>query len=236
MQEILKDVNAKVAEKEREQRFLEIYKTIDAKSSVLHQGRKFKKSDVLSASRRLMFEGTASLLQPSGGGGGGGSSGGGGAGGGGGPRSVPVVVVVLSDILFFLHENNQKYYFLSPEGKVNGTVRFSICKPNLFLYYCPFSPAWCLSIACWCDGLRTHPAPSPSSCCPPAPAIPIAWPRTPQTSSTWRYRSLPLGRTGPPAFGRLWTLPAPPSRRQRRTPLQRWRPWVSGWRTMGLNR
>ncbi len=121
VRDILKDVNAKVAEKEREQRFLEIYKTIDAKSSVLYQGRKFKKSDVLSSSRRLMFEGTAGLVQPLGSGAGGGVAGAAGPplSSGGGARSVPVVVVVLSDILFFLYENNQKYYFLAPEGKVN---------------------------------------------------------------------------------------------------------------------
>lgn len=98
-QDILKDVNAKVAEKEREQRFLEIYKGIDAKSWVLYQGKKFKKSDILSESRKLMFEGLAVLHQGRG-------------------RSLPVTVVVLSDILFFLQENSQKYHFTTPEGKV----------------------------------------------------------------------------------------------------------------------
>ena len=100
MQDILKDVNSKVAEKEREQRFLEIYKGIDAKSSVMYMGRKFKKSDVLSSSRKLMFEGHGVLQQTR-------------------NRNVPVIVVVLSDILFFLQENNQKYYFIAPESKVS---------------------------------------------------------------------------------------------------------------------
>lgn len=97
-QDNLKDVNSRVAEKEREQRFLEIYEGIDAKSSVQYHGRKFKKSDVLSSSRKLMFEGSAILVQ-------------------GRNRSMPVTVVVLSDILFFLQENNQKYYFFTLENK-----------------------------------------------------------------------------------------------------------------------
>lgn len=66
----------------------------------LSQGRKFKKSDVLAASRKLMFEGTGMLQQ------------------GKNSRQLPITVVVLSDILFFLQESNQKYYFFSPEGKV----------------------------------------------------------------------------------------------------------------------
>ena len=100
LQEILKDVNAKVAEKEREQRFLDIYKAIDAKSSVVYNGKKFKKSDVLQANRKLMFEGLGVLqLQPR------------------HNRSVQVVVVVLSDILFFLQENNGKYYFVALENR-----------------------------------------------------------------------------------------------------------------------
>ena len=89
-----------MAEKEREQRFLSIYKGIDPKSSLAYEGRKFKKSDVLSSSRKLMFEGLAVLHQGRGG------------------RSLPVTVVVLSDIMFFLQESNQKYYFFTPEGKV----------------------------------------------------------------------------------------------------------------------
>jgi hypothetical protein len=95
----LKDVNAKVAEKERDARFLEIYKGIDAKSSAMYNGKKFKKSDVLQSTRRLMFEGVCVLQQPR-------------------NRSLQVTVVVLSDILFFLQENNQKYYFVTPENKV----------------------------------------------------------------------------------------------------------------------
>ena len=98
VRDILKEVNSRVAEKEREQRFLEIYKGIDAKSSVFFEGKKFKKSDVLSSSRKLMFEGSAVLKSDQ-------------------KRSFPVIVVVLSDILFFLNENNGKYYFVAPENK-----------------------------------------------------------------------------------------------------------------------
>lgn len=48
-------VDAQVAEKEREDRKLEIYHRIDAKSSTYYYDNKtkFKKSDILSKDRRL---------------------------------------------------------------------------------------------------------------------------------------------------------------------------------------
>jgi hypothetical protein len=98
-QDILKDINAKVAEKERKQRLFEIYNRVDPKSTLMHNGRKFKKSDILLSDRRLMFEGVATLQQSR-------------------NRSLQINVIVLSDILFFLHENNQKFYFITPENKV----------------------------------------------------------------------------------------------------------------------
>lgn len=52
-QDILVNINAQVAEKEREQRLLEIYHKIDAKSSALYKEQKFKKSDFFSRSRKL---------------------------------------------------------------------------------------------------------------------------------------------------------------------------------------
>ena len=48
------DVNAQVAEKQKEARLLEIYNKIDAKSTAFYKGKKFKKSDLLSGNRRLM--------------------------------------------------------------------------------------------------------------------------------------------------------------------------------------
>ena len=94
-----------MAEKERKQRLFEIYNKIDPKANLvqLGTGRKFKKSDILLADRKLMFEGKATLQQAR-------------------NRTQEVNVIVLSDILFFLHENNQKFYFCSPDilgGKVN---------------------------------------------------------------------------------------------------------------------
>lgn len=100
VKDILKDVNSRVAEKERKQRLFEIYNKVDPKSTLTQNGRKFKKSDILLADRKLMFEGVATLQQTR-------------------NRNLQVNVIVLSDILFFLHENNQKFYFISPEGKVN---------------------------------------------------------------------------------------------------------------------
>ena len=65
----------------------------------MFNGRKFKKSDILSSSRRLMFEGVGTLQQSRG-------------------RMMQVIIVVLSDIVIFMQENNQKYYFITPENKV----------------------------------------------------------------------------------------------------------------------
>ena len=53
-----------VAEKERGQRLLEVYNRMDARSHVSHDGKKFKKSDILLENRKLMFEGVGNLLSP----------------------------------------------------------------------------------------------------------------------------------------------------------------------------
>ncbi|KAF4519313.1 hypothetical protein B566_EDAN005253, partial [Ephemera danica] len=63
VKEILVAVDAQVAEKEKEDRKLEIYNRIDAKSFTTHRNKKFKKSDILSNNRRLRFEGLATLMQ-----------------------------------------------------------------------------------------------------------------------------------------------------------------------------
>ncbi|XP_066589609.1 rho guanine nucleotide exchange factor 2 isoform X2 [Prorops nasuta] len=98
VREILGDVNACVADKEREDRKLEIYNRIDAKSFATYRGQKFKKSDILAFNRVLKFEGAAYLMQGRG-------------------KMTPIVVVVLSDILFFLAERDQKYAFFVPDNK-----------------------------------------------------------------------------------------------------------------------
>ena len=77
----------------------------------MHEGKKFKKSDILSENRKLLFEGVGNLLSP--------------AlvppnTGGKGNRSpapsLPVNILVLSDVVIFLQENNQKYNFVTPES------------------------------------------------------------------------------------------------------------------------
>ncbi|XP_046618335.1 rho guanine nucleotide exchange factor 28 isoform X2 [Neodiprion virginianus] len=99
VKQILGDVDAQVADKERADRKLEIYHRIEAKSFATHRGMKFKKSDVLGSNRTLKFEGTAFLMQ-------------------GRSKMAPVVVVVLSDVLFFLAETrDQKYAFFAPDNK-----------------------------------------------------------------------------------------------------------------------
>ncbi|KAL0278807.1 UNVERIFIED_CONTAM: hypothetical protein PYX00_000509 [Menopon gallinae] len=98
VKEILIEVNGQVAEKEKEDRKLEIYHRIDAKSFTVHRNNKFKKSDILSDNRKLKFEGTAMLMQ-------------------GRSKVQYVLVIVLSDVLFFLQDNNSKYSFFTPDNK-----------------------------------------------------------------------------------------------------------------------
>ncbi|CAG5093784.1 Similar to Akap13: A-kinase anchor protein 13 (Mus musculus), partial [Cotesia congregata] len=99
VKQILGDVDTCVADKEREDRKLEIYNRIDAKSFAHHRGVKFKKSDLMAFNRVLKFEGTAYLMQGRG-------------------KMVPVTVVVLSDVLLFLAETrDQKYAFFVPDNK-----------------------------------------------------------------------------------------------------------------------
>ncbi|XP_055538774.1 rho guanine nucleotide exchange factor 18 isoform X3 [Wyeomyia smithii] len=98
VKEILVDVDARVADKEKEDRQLEIFKRIDAKSYAIFKKDKFKKSDIISSNRKLKFEGIATLMQ-------------------GRSKMQTVLVVVLSDCLFFLLENSHKYSFFTPENK-----------------------------------------------------------------------------------------------------------------------
>ncbi|XP_045507012.1 rho guanine nucleotide exchange factor 28 isoform X1 [Colias croceus] len=106
VKEILVDVDNQVAAKEREDRKLEIYHKIDAKSFANFRGRKFKKSDILQGNRSLKFEGVATLMQ-------------------GRSKMQTLLVIVLTDVLFFLHDNNNKYTFFTPDNKT-GVV--SLCK------------------------------------------------------------------------------------------------------------
>ena len=98
VKEILADVDTCVADKERQDRKLEIYNKIDAKSFATYRGAKFKKSDIMAVKRILKFEGTAYLMQGRG-------------------KMTAIVVVVLSDVLFFLAERDQKYAFFVPDNK-----------------------------------------------------------------------------------------------------------------------
>ena len=51
---ILVDVDARVAEKEKQDRQLEIFKSIDVKSFALYKNKQFRKSDIgVGTSRRL---------------------------------------------------------------------------------------------------------------------------------------------------------------------------------------
>jgi len=121
-----------VAEKDRQVRLIEVYNKIDAKSATTYRNKKFKKSDLLSSSRRLMyaasapflfllkmlllmlmlmlmlllfvgrFEGVAYLNHARG-------------------KVQLVTVVVLSDVVFFLQESNQKFHFVTQDNKVRSS-------------------------------------------------------------------------------------------------------------------
>lgn len=109
VKEILVEVDAQVAEKEKEDRKLEIYNRIDAKSFTTYKGHEFRKSDILQNNRTLKFEGVAMLMQGRG-------------------KMQVVLVIVLSDVLFFLQENSHKYSFFTPDNnkvKVLIIISFS---------------------------------------------------------------------------------------------------------------
>lgn len=53
IKEILDDVNACVAERNKEDRRLDIFKRIDAKSTIMFKNNKFRKSDIMDMSRKL---------------------------------------------------------------------------------------------------------------------------------------------------------------------------------------
>lgn len=101
VKDILVEVDSQVAEKQKEDRKLEIYNKIEAKSYTVHRGCKFKKSDILQGNRSLRFEGVAMLMQGRG-------------------KMQVVMVIVLTDVLFFLQESSpNKYTFFTPDNKVN---------------------------------------------------------------------------------------------------------------------
>lgn len=64
IRQIIFNVDDQVAEKEREHRLLKIYNKIDAKSTATMNGKKFRKSDLLSDKRKLQFETICTYRNP----------------------------------------------------------------------------------------------------------------------------------------------------------------------------
>lgn len=64
IRQIIFNVDDQVAEKEREHRLLKIYNKIDAKSTATVNGKKFRKSDLLSDKRKLQFETICTYRNP----------------------------------------------------------------------------------------------------------------------------------------------------------------------------
>ncbi|XP_064475232.1 rho guanine nucleotide exchange factor 2-like isoform X2 [Ornithodoros turicata] len=98
VKEMINQVDAQVHQEERKERLLDIYNRVDAKSTAYYRGKKFKKSDLLSNSRKLLYEGNICLKNGVG-------------------KQLDVIVVVLSDVMFFLQESNQKYVFAAFDNK-----------------------------------------------------------------------------------------------------------------------
>lgn len=57
--DILVDVDSQMAQKENDDRHLDIFKRIEAKSATVYRGEKIKKSDIIRFGRKLKFEGVA---------------------------------------------------------------------------------------------------------------------------------------------------------------------------------
>lgn len=99
IKEIINNVDDQVANKEKGIRLLQIYNKIDAKSTALFRGVKFRKSDLLSNNRKLRDEFILSWKNARG-------------------KVVDVIAVILSDVILLLQETNQKYQFCSLDNKV----------------------------------------------------------------------------------------------------------------------
>ncbi len=56
--DILNYVDSQVDARDKELRLIEIFNKLDARSSAMFKGKKFKKSDLLSNNRKLLHEGT----------------------------------------------------------------------------------------------------------------------------------------------------------------------------------
>jgi len=91
-------IDSQVDAREKKARLFEIFHNLDARSSAMFKGNKFKKSHLLHNNRRLLHEGTIRWMSARG-------------------KAFEVLAVILSDLIFFLSENNQKYTFFTQDNK-----------------------------------------------------------------------------------------------------------------------
>lgn len=103
VKDILQVVNSYVAERNMEDRHMDIYQRIDGKSVIEYKNAEFRKADVTRMDRRLKFEGQATLVMAT-------------------PQNSKVnealvTVLVLTDVLIFLRETSQKYAFFAPSNQ-----------------------------------------------------------------------------------------------------------------------
>ncbi|KAL5005519.1 hypothetical protein ScPMuIL_018975, partial [Solemya velum] len=96
--DLLKSIDEQVDAYERRIRLEEIYTKMDSKSTTLLRNKKFKRSDLLSMSRRLLFEGNIWWKNARG-------------------KVSEVIAVILTDLILFIQESNQKYVFVSQDNK-----------------------------------------------------------------------------------------------------------------------
>jgi len=95
---ILNYIDDQVDAHAKEQRVIEIYNKLDARSCATLKGKKFKKSDLLSNNHKLLYEGYIKWMSARG-------------------KASEVMCVIMSDLIFFLSESNGKYTFFSQDNK-----------------------------------------------------------------------------------------------------------------------
>ncbi|ELU18663.1 hypothetical protein CAPTEDRAFT_209220 [Capitella teleta] len=98
--EVLTFINAQVDAHEKKQRLIDIYHKMEVRSFGMLKGSKFRKSDLLSSNRKLLYEGSIKWMSARG-------------------KSAEVLAVILSDVMFFLAESNQKYSFFTHDNKAS---------------------------------------------------------------------------------------------------------------------
>ncbi|XP_052101201.1 A-kinase anchor protein 13-like isoform X7 [Mytilus californianus] len=96
--ELLQGIDEHVDAYELKRRLSEIYQKLDSKSFATYKNRKFKRSDIYSNNRSLVYDGQVHMRSARG-------------------KHTEVICVVLTDLIFFLQDVNGRYNFQSQDDK-----------------------------------------------------------------------------------------------------------------------